>query len=406
MRFGIEPRPSITLAHFDHAMRPDSAADAAWLRGVARAWDVEYRGARAASPPASEDEARRARYDFLEEVRVGEGSGWILTAHHADDQAETVLFRVLRGTGLEGLRGMEPLRRPAVVRPLLDLWREDLEAYARAVGLRWREDPTNRIAGYARNVIRHEILPKAEASVAPGARRALVRLAGLARQDEEAWAEVMPGLLRRLGADENGVAWDAAAALGPALRARVIRHLAAGAGAVLDAAATARAVDFAGDARSGHGIQLGGGLMLRRELDRLVVVPEPHPPDDDPLEIPDAGPGRGTARLGGRDVRIRWSPGPARSDVGGRRVELPLRDLRFPLTVRGRRPGDRIEVWGGSRRVKRLLQDAKVPSLRRPAVPVVSDASGRILWVAGVAEFEGADPDGGDTMTICAEDEG
>ncbi len=421
LRFGTHPRPTLVLAHFDHAMRPSSAADAAWLRGVARAWKVDVHTARAAAAPASEDAARDARYAFLEGVRARVGARWILTAHHADDQAETVLFRILRGTGIEGLRGMDALRATgpgssggeggaALVRPLLGRWREELAAYAKAVGLRWRDDPTNRDAGYARNVIRHRILPVAEAGVAPGARRALVRLASVAREDEEAWAEVLPGLLRSLDWDGSGVDAASTAALGPALRGHVVRHLARRSGRVLDHATTARAVAFVAEAASGHGIPLGGGLQLRRELDRLVVVPEAAPAADAPLRIPGPGPGSGTARLGGRRVRVCWSPlgrapepgsaGTASTSVApadrAHETVLPVEEIAFPLLVRGRRPGDRIEVWGGTRRVKRLLQDARVPSLERPRVPIVVDAGGRVLWVPGVAEWARAEPaDGG-----------
>jgi len=135
-------RLRLIVAHMDHAMRPGSAADADWVAGVCRAWDLPFERARAEPPPSGQAEARERRYAFLEEVRRRTGADRIATAHHADDQAETVLFRIARGGGIEGLRGIPPRRGP-IVRPLLPFRRAEIEAYARSVGLRAREDPTN-----------------------------------------------------------------------------------------------------------------------------------------------------------------------------------------------------------------------------------------------------------------------
>src|SRR4051812_7461857 len=135
---------TVSAAHFDHAMRPDSGADAQWVAGLCAAWDVPLVVGRADGTLRSEGEARDARYAFLEAARAGAGADWIATAHHADDQAETVLFRVLRGTGVAGLAGIAPVdaaRR--LVRPLLPFRRAELRRYARSHGLRWREDSTN-----------------------------------------------------------------------------------------------------------------------------------------------------------------------------------------------------------------------------------------------------------------------
>ncbi|HEX8392306.1 MAG TPA: tRNA lysidine(34) synthetase TilS, partial [Longimicrobium sp.] len=183
----------VSAAHFDHAMRPGSDADARWVAGLCRAWGVPLRSARADSAPTSEAEARDARYRFLRAAQADVGATHLATAHHADDQAETVLFRVLRGTGLRGLAGIPAADGTGLVRPLLPFWRAELRAYARAAGLRWRTDPSNAGLDPARNRLRHRVLPQAE-RVAPGARRALVRLAALARDDEAAWEPVLAPL--------------------------------------------------------------------------------------------------------------------------------------------------------------------------------------------------------------------
>jgi len=402
LRFTLGGEARLVAAHFDHGMRPGSAADAAWARGVCAAWGVECVSERADPPPAGEAEARAARYAFLERVRGRFAPARILTAHHADDQAETVLFRILRGTGLDGLRGIPAARDPGIVRPLLGFWREDLETYAAAAGVRWREDPTNEQLGYARNVLRHAILPVAEARVAPGARRALVRLAGVAEREEEAWAEVLPDLLSELDASAPrstaaglSLDHDATAALGPALRGRVLRWAASLCGRTLDEAATARAAAFASSAASGTRIELGGGLELRRELDRLELIGQGAPPADETLQIEAPGPGEARALLGGRSVSVTWRVGGPGATAEGARAAVDageisaasfrIEDLAFPLTVRGRAPGDRIALPGGTAKVKKVMLAARIPSGARATVPLLVDAQGRVLWVPGVA---------------------
>ncbi len=173
----------VSAAHFDHAMRPGSADDAAWVRGLCRAWGVPLAEGRADAVPRSEAQARDARYAFLREAQRACGATFLATAHHADDQAETVLFRALRGTGVAGLAGI-PARDPSgLVRPLLPLWRAEIRRYARDNGLRWLTDPTNAVPDAARNRIRLRLLPYVERHLAPGARRSLARLGQLAADD-------------------------------------------------------------------------------------------------------------------------------------------------------------------------------------------------------------------------------
>ena len=243
LRFAARP-PSLDLvvAHFDHRMRGSSADDALWVGGLCRAWDVPVRVGRADAVLPSEEAARTARYEFLEAVRLEFGGRLVLTGHHADDQAETVLFRLLRGTGVRGLGGIPVRREPALFRPLLSFWREELEAYAERARLSWREDPSNREVRYARNALRMRVLPDVERLVASGARRALVRLAGLAREDEAGWESLLPELLRPLGLEEEDgrISVDRVelARLHPAVRARVLRVLVGRMGLTLDETGT------------------------------------------------------------------------------------------------------------------------------------------------------------------------
>jgi tRNA(Ile)-lysidine synthase len=386
----MDPGREWIAAHFDHAMRPTSLDDARWVAGLCRAWGVPLHVARASEAPASEDDARRVRYDFLEAVRARVGAGLVLTAHHADDQAETVLFRLLRGTGSKGLGGIPVRRGHAIVRPLLDVWRAELLEYAEAVKLSWREDPTNRNEQYARNVLRHRILPDVERLVAPGARRALVRLADLSRDEEEAWESVLPRLMEPLDVREAGagLSFDRAAlaALHPGVRARVLRGLAGRVGASLDLAVTRLAVDFAATALSGRALDLGGDLTLGIELDRVVLGRALPAAEDRPLTIGDTGPGKGAVVLAGEVVPVAWG---GDEPMRRRRAErFDPEALRFPLVVRSRRPGDRMRLAGGTKKVKKILLESRIPPSERHRVPLLVDAEGEVLWIAGMARAE------------------
>src|SRR5690606_25249179 len=194
----------LVAAHFDHRMRPGSDEDANWVAGLCTAWDLPLELGHADPPPRSEAEARAARYRFLHAAAERVRADRIATAHQADDQAETVLFRIIRGTGLRGLTGI-PARRGMIVRPLLPFRRAELEAYARSTHLRFREDPTNLVLGYARNRLRHDVLPRLE-RIAPGARRALVRLAREARAAEAAGDSLLDAVEREVvSIDAEGV---------------------------------------------------------------------------------------------------------------------------------------------------------------------------------------------------------
>lgn len=388
------PAPRLVAAHFDHRMRPESRADAGWVRGLTVAWGIELVEGAANAPLRSEAEARAARYDFLRDTAERYGGATIVTAHHADDQAETVLFRMLRGTGTGGLRGIRVGQVNGLWRPLLRCWREELLDYAAAVGLGWRDDPTNADLGYARNALRHRILPEAERLVAPGAKRALVRLADRAARDEEAWDSLLPSLITSLAPewDAHGVRIDRGplVALHPAVRARVLRALALELGLRPDARRTRLAVEFAASAESGRRIDLGDGVMLRRDLARLTLARAHDDPTDRdrPLVIPGPSSGAGEAVLAGRVVWVGWG-----AEASGRATSVERflgEELRFPLSMRAWEDGDRMRTHAGTRKLKRIFLEARIPAPERRAVPVLADAEGDILWIPGVARSTAA----------------
>ena len=153
------PGMHLTVAHYDHGIRPDSAEDRRYVQELARRYGLPFvHDTGNLGPGASEATARTARYNFLHNVRQASGAGAIVTAHHQDDALETVVLNLLRGTGRRGLSSLKST--DAVKRPLLHVPKNELLRYAAEQGLAWREDSTNADTRYLRNHIRARIMPR------------------------------------------------------------------------------------------------------------------------------------------------------------------------------------------------------------------------------------------------------
>jgi tRNA(Ile)-lysidine synthase len=216
----------VILAHFNHALRgAASDADADYVREFAQARGVrcvieraDVAALAAATGVSLELAGRDARYAFFARLATQTGAGAVLVAHHADDQAETVLFRMLRGTGIEGLRGMRTLSSlkdgppgVALIRPLLRVPRADIEKYCADLGLEPRYDATNDALDATRNRLRHEVLPMLE-RINPGVRQVLARLADSAAAELDVSAYATSQAMRAVTQPrDDGIAIDRAA---------------------------------------------------------------------------------------------------------------------------------------------------------------------------------------------------
>jgi len=203
----LAPELGIVLhaAHFDHRIRRTGAQDAQFVSDLAARVGATIRVGRAERPPKSEDEARQARYAFLRRVAAERNAAPIATGHTRDDQAETVLLHLARGSGIAGLAGMRPLR-DGVVRPLLCIGRAETTAICADAGVSPREDPSNRSLRYARNRVRRRVIPELEA-INPQASDALARLA-------DAAADVLTSHTARATAALDGATKDGTIDLG------------------------------------------------------------------------------------------------------------------------------------------------------------------------------------------------
>jgi tRNA(Ile)-lysidine synthase len=390
----------LAAVHLDHGLDPGGAGRAEAAGRAAAALGVPLLSVRRDVPAlrlpgeSREAAARRVRYDLLEEVRRARGGRWIATGHHSDDQAETVLLRLLYGSGLEGLAGVRPVYG-AVVRPLLGLPRAALREALRQAGLPFTEDPTNADLTVPRNLVRHRLLPALGAANGPDLAE---RLAGLAERAGRAGAAIERRLAAWLPVREvgHGVAVDcgALAALPAPLLPFALAALHRRAGAPYPAGGPARA-ELLRQLGAGGGkvaCDCGAGWRWVSEGDLLTLrraaLRERVPDFTYTLEIP------GELDVPELAVRVGLHHRPVEPwmlsgspDRAGLALPLLPGDR---VTVRNRRPGDRLRPLGasGSRRLKEILVDRRVPQAQRERIPLLC-VEGRIAWVPGVTIDEG-----------------
>jgi tRNA(Ile)-lysidine synthase len=371
-------------AHFDHGVRSSSGDEAKRVRDWSMGAGVRCELGRAEGLHHGHAALREARYDFLSATARRLGANRIALAHHADDQIETILFRLGRGTGLRGIAGIPP-RRGRFVRPLLPFRREDLLGYVAARGIPHLDDPSNRDRRYARSRIRHDLCP---AAISEPVARTLLQLSADARAADAALRRRAERVLDVVleGAEESGsglqIARSKLAAYDRAEQARVLRLLACRLGHELTRGGTRLGVEFIKRGRSGRGAQIAEGLELRREFDWLLLRAPVRVEADADLRI-DQTDGRGSIKLGGRAYEVAWG---AEAEGGDWVARLPMDGVRFPLHLRGPRAGDRIRTRAGSRKLKKLFNEGRVPRSVRASVPVLVAADGRICWVVGLYE--------------------
>ena len=391
----------LTAAHFDHGLRAGSADRAEQAAALCRGAGVPCRIERAAELAGGQADYRSARFAFLADARRRAGAARVALGHQRDDHIETVLLNLLRGSGYRGLSGIRPRRGP-FVRPLLGFGREELRDYLRAEGREWVEDPANRDLRYRRSRLRHGLVPALSRRDGPAfsrgdgedARRVLADLARTALRAEGGLDLRARGLLADAGyervADRAQIARSAVLRYDRATRSRMLRNVARDLGFRLSRGGTGAGAAFMSDGASGHGVDIADGLRIEREFDRIQVLrPQGMLPDKE-LEIGEAESGREGVRLGGRRYEVRWG---ALEGTERWATALPGHAIRFPLRVRGPRPGDRIRLAAGSRKLKKVLTEGRVPASDRPRVPVVVSADRKVLWVAGHATRAVASPD-------------
>lgn len=377
----------LVVLHLNHELRgAESDGDEAAVRALAASLGLELVVERTAglAPPNLEDKARRARRDFFART----GLTRIATGHTRDDQAETVLLRLLRGAGPAGLAAILPVTAEGIVRPLLDCSRADVRLWLAMRGIAWREDSSNADRGFDRNRLRHELLPQLTRDWNPAVTAALAHTAELAASDEAFWrdwvaAELATPSYERL----PGGGWladaDRLRALHPAQHRRVWRALAAPVSLQFDE--VDRLLRLAVPGRGSGHVRLAEGLLVTRSFHRLCIRRPAAPPS---FHLPVSWNDFVTIPGGGRlQVQNRYT-----MDAGKSTESWVLRSWK---------PGDAYQPKGYGKvwKLKELFQLHRVPSWERPGWPIM-EAGGQIVWAR---RFGLAAAVGGEGWTVVEE---
>lgn len=407
---------ALHVGHLDHAMRPESADDARFVEALAKDWGVPITVERRDVPRlarawrlALEEAARRARYEFLAEVARRTGARTVAVAHNADDQVETVLMHLIRGSGLAGLRGMLPSspypypvpdrERLRLARPLLEVPRAAIEAYCREHGLQPRFDRSNLDTTFFRNRLRHELLPLLE-TYNPRIREVLRRTAHviaddydfLCRERDQAWERVVReedgafvfdlARWRELHPSlKRGLLRKAVRLLRPELRDITWAHI-------------ENALAVADEKPPGSEATLPAGLALFKSYDRFTVGERPPLPDWPLLTVERLSlriPGVTPLPDGDWQVTADLFPREALTD-GELRDPDPWHAVMDAdvagdaLFLRRRRPGDifhPLGMGGHTKSIAEFMINARIPVHVRDRLPLVVNARDEIVWLPG-----------------------
>src|SRR5210317_554747 len=390
---------SLEAAHLDHGLRAVSRDDAAFVAQLCHQLGVPVTVARQDVAEIArrrkgnlEEVARDVRREFLEATAKERNCDLIVLGHHAGDQAETFLMRLMRGAGTAGLAGMRQVDG-RVIRPLLSFHHEELVTYLQESGFAWREDESNIDHAFTRNRIRHQLQPLLE-SFNPNITSQIAGLCEQLRLDEDFWSELANRTLTELGTRVDGgysIQRGALAELSPSLASRVIR---------------AALHEIRGDLRSITATHIGDVLQLvcagppQGELhlpgswvacryEQLLLYREPPEVVAD-LELVLDGPGT-YQLLDGR--RLQLSVSDHASGGNHAAVEFDASTLQFPLTLRHCLPGDRFRPSGmdGTKKIQDFFVDLKLAMEDRKKTLLLLEKE-TILWIVGLRRCEGWRP--------------
>jgi len=400
----LAPKYSLELyaAHLNHLLRKEAGEDAAFVQRFARSLGIPVFVGYARVSRLSriyklsiEEAGRRARYQFLRHVAKKVGAQRIAVGHHAGDQVETVIFHFLRGTGPAGITGI-PLQNREIIRPLLGVTKEEIEAYCRERGLEWCTDATNLTTEYMRNRIRVELLPYLRRFFNPQVDRAVLQLSDIISEENRFLGDMAKYLLKRMGQKgregELRLKLMDFLSLPLAVQRRLLRLLIKESGAGLKDVGYQHydsCISFLQDPRARGEMHLPHGNRLFKGSDYFWVStggkedrPEIKQQIKRELMIP------GITEIPELGLTIHAEIIPYQENFNfppeNYQVCFDYDKIKLPLCVRTRQKGDRIRTFGleGKKKLKKLYSELKIPLSERDLVPLlISD--GEICWVVG-----------------------
>lgn len=353
----------LSAAHFNHHLRgEESDRDEQFVRELCLRYDIPlYVGGGTVKPGKKglEAAARDARYAFLREL-----SGKIATAHTADDNAETVLLHLVRGTGLKGLGGIAPVSGK-VIRPMLSCTRQDVEAFCETWCLAYIQDSSNDTDAFLRNRLRHHVIPLLKAEN-PKLAEKMSAMALRLRLDEE--------YLSRGTEQTSPLRIDALKALHPSRRSRTLEQFLKESGVrEPEEAHIAQAEALAFSEKPSAFACFPGHVTIARNYDILEPVTERQRLETVSLPV------GGSVELPEIGLRVTSGPADAVVNTAGTFTVIP----EGPMILRPRQAGDSIRLSGGTKTVKKLFIDRKIPAARRDMIPVLADDWG-VLGLYGI----------------------
>jgi tRNA(Ile)-lysidine synthase len=389
----------IAVAHFNHRLRRAAAEDELFVIGMTQKLGLpvyvrreNIRDYAEKKGLNIEEAGRERRYKFLRETAVRIGAARVSTAHTLNDQAETVLMRILRGSGPTGLGGISPCIDGLIIRPLIEVKRREVEAYLRARKIPYREDETNRDLRHRRNRVRLRLVPYLEKNFEPEIVRHLGRLAEISREEERVWETYSQAEAKRTILRERGrILLDARrlSVLPPALGRRLVRAFLRGVKGDLRRFSF-RDVEAVRRLDERKEAALPGKFVFRREKG-LISIKEIAKPRllynykwdaKKRLAIPETGLSfAGKLKQRGKKSLLPFD--------NARRAVVDAGKVRLPLLVRSRREGDRYRPLGapGRKKLKEIMRAKGIPAGERNRLPVFL-SGGKIIWVPGLPVSE------------------
>ncbi len=392
-RYGLK----LITAHFNHGLRQEqSDEDEVFCRGLAQKFGVDYLTRKMSDPSvprgvSPEDYFRRERYHFLDRAAMENGANKIALGHHLQDQAETVLLNILRGSGLDGLKGFLPIRDGKYIRPLIEVTRPDITATLKEAGIDYCKDSSNSNHVYLRNRLRGELIPLLQTKYNPGIEQNLARMAQIVRRDDE-WISGHVNLILtspQIQYSENQVTFSAEyfKSLHDALRFRLVKALLENLSTQYGGFSSSHiqaVVDLVINRPSGKIIILPQRLRAQKEYDRVIVdctIQKRVVDYEYPLMVP------GEVVLKERGIILNAKKGEP-GEVDFKCVDRIFFDedkTKGPLVIRNRRKGDWFEPLGtkGSQKIKKLFIDRKVPRGQRESLALIADDIS-IIWIENI----------------------
>ncbi|MBM4276668.1 MAG: tRNA lysidine(34) synthetase TilS [Deltaproteobacteria bacterium] len=392
---------SLIIAHLNHGLRPvESEKEAELVRKESTRLGLPFeygqfnvKEFQESKGFSLQDAARKIRFQFFHHLLKKYGGGKIALGHNADDQVETVLLRLLRGSGLKGLKGMLPIREKRVIRPLLEVWREEIEAYAQENSIPYLIDSSNLKKDYLRNRLHLNLIPLIEQEYQPGFQRAILKTSTFLREENDFIEKEAGKAYQKIAHEEEGqitFKFSAYQSLHKAIRWRVIQK-------VLEKMEDGSKMDEGEwsdvdliyrrlqQSPASLLLELSHGLCFEKRYDKVLLRRE-RPTTIPPFEVELRVPGRTYIKEIEREVVVEereWSES-MRPDDFRNIALLDFQSLRFPLRMRNFRPGDRFQPMGteGTQKLKEFFIDHKIPKFERPGIPLLISGE-MIAWIVG-----------------------